>query len=166
MITIRDYIESDAESIGKLIADTYSKYNLARLSSEEIKLALGPFQYAWSLDESHKAKIAGVIRSEWVYVAVDQESIVGVLRGGKERLASLFVLSNYHRQGVARQLVERFEEECQKHAPMVIPSSASAHAVPFHLMMGYKKSTGLRFGWSFDYDGLPIQPMLKVVKIK
>jgi len=166
MITIRDYTERDTESVGKLIADTYSKFNLAHLSPEEIKLALGPFQHAWSQDESHKAKIADVIRSEWVFVAVDNEKIVGVLRGRKQRLASLFVHSDYHHQGVARQLVESFEQECQKYPSMVIRLSATVYAIPFYRKMGYKKSTGLRSGWSFDYHGLPMQPMRKVLKTK
>lgn len=166
MISIREYTESDAEPVGKLIADTYSRFNLAHLSPEELKLGLGPFQHAWSEDETHKEKIARMIRSEWVFVAVDEDEIVGVLRGRKERLASLFVRSDYHHQGVARRLVERFEEECQKDAPMVIRLSATVYAVPFYLQMGYKKSTGLRSGWSFDYHGLPMQPMRKVLKAK
>jgi len=164
MITIREYTEDDAEPVGKLIADTYARFNLAYLSPEDLKLELGPFQHAWSEEEAHKQKIAEMIRSEWVYVAVHQGEIVGVLRGSKGRLASLFVRDDHQRQGVARQLVERFEEECQKYAPMVIRLSATVYAVPFYLQMGYKKSTGLRSGWSFDYHGLPIQPMRKVLK--
>ena len=144
MITIREYTENDAESVGKLIAETYSQFNLAHLSPDELKLALGPFQYAWSDDHTHKEKIASMIRSE--------------------RLASLFVRSDYQRQGVARKLVERFEQECQQYAPMVIRLSATVYAVPFYIQMAYKKSTGLRSGWSFDYHGLPIQPMRKVLK--
>lgn len=164
MISIREYIEDDAEAVGKLIADTYARFNLAILSPEELKLGLGPFQHAWSRDEAHMQKIAEMIRSEWVFVAVDEGEIVGVLRGRKERLASLFVRDDHHRQGAASQLVKRFEQECQKYAPMVIRLSATVYAVPFYLQMGYKKSTGLRSGWSFDYHGLPIQPMRKVLR--
>jgi GNAT superfamily N-acetyltransferase len=166
MITIREYSEKDAEPVGKLIAETYSRFNLVNLSPEDVELCLGPFQHAWSQDEKHKEKIASVIRSEWVFVAVDGDEIVGVLRGRKERLASLFVRDDHHRQGVAMKLVERFEEECQKYAPMVIRLSATVYAVPFYLQVGYKKSTGLRLGWSFDYHGLPMQPMRKVLKAK
>lgn len=110
MISIREYTENDSESVGKLIADTYSRFNLAHLSAEEVKLCLGPFQHAWSQDETHKEKIASVIRSEWVFVAVNGDEIVGVLRGRKERLASLFVRDDHHRQGAASQLVKRFEQ--------------------------------------------------------
>lgn len=164
MITIREYTEDDAEPVGVLIADTYERFNLAHLSPEELQLGLGPFEHAWSQEETHKEKIASTIRSEWVFVAVDEDEIVGVLRGRKERLASLFVRDDHHRQGVARMLVARFEQECQKYAPMVIRLAATVYAVPFYIQMGYKKSTGLRSGWSFDYHGLPIQPMRKVLK--
>ena len=37
MVTIRNYDESDAEKVGKLIADTYSKFNLSFVSSREIQ---------------------------------------------------------------------------------------------------------------------------------
>ncbi len=148
-----------------MIADTDTRFNLAHLSPQDLKSGLGPFQHACSEDEAHKQKIAEMIRSEWVYVAVDEGEIVGVLRGRQERLASLFLRVDHHRLGVARNLVERFEQECQKYAPIVIRLSATMYAVPFYLQMGYKKSTGLRSGWSFAYHGLPMQPMKKNLKM-
>ena len=164
MITIREYTEDDAECVGRLIADTYSEFNLAYLSQEDMNLGLGPFQYAWSLDKAHQQEIARMIRSEWVFVAEDEGEIVGVLRGRKGRLASLFVRGDHHRQGIGRMLVERFELECQKYAPMAIRLAATVYGVPFYTAMGYKKSTGLRFSSSFDFRGLPTQPMRKMLK--
>ena len=107
-----------------------------------------------------------MIRSEWVLVAEDGSEIVRVLRGRKERLGSLFIRGDHHRQGIGRGLVERFEQECQKHAQMIIRVSASMYGVPFYAAMGYKKSTGLRASRSFDGHGLPTQPMRKVLKAK
>lgn len=166
MITIREYTEEDSECVGRLIADTYAHFNLSYLSPENIKSGLGPFQHAWSPEKSHQEEIARMIRSEWVFVAEDEGEIVGVLRGRKERLGSLFVRADHHRQGVGRGLVERFEMECQKYAPMTIRVAATAYGVPFYRAMGYKKSTGLRFSRSFDFRGLPTQPMRKVLKAK
>jgi hypothetical protein len=71
MITIREYTEDDAECVGRLIADTYTQFNLAYLSAEELKSGLGPFQHAWSLGKAHQEEIARMIRSEWVFVAED-----------------------------------------------------------------------------------------------
>lgn len=93
----------------------------------------------------------------------EEGEIVGVLRGRKERLASLFVRGDYQRQGIGRWLVERFEQESIKLGVKVIRLSATLFAVPFYLAMGYKRSTNVRIGWSFEGRGLPNQPMRKVL---
>jgi len=163
MITIRSYTDGDAESVGKLIADTYSEFNLSFVPPEELGLFLGPFRYAGSQEKSHQDAIAQVIRSALVFVAEDEEEIVGVLRGRRERLASLFVRGDYHRQGIGRKLVERFELECLRQGVTVIRVTATLYAVPFYLAMGYKRSTGVRTGRSFEGRGMKIQPMRKVL---
>ena len=163
MISIRNYIESDAVSVGKLIADTYSQFNLSFVPQEQLGLFLGPFQYARSQKESHQEAISQVLKSEMVFMAEDNGEVVGVLRGRKERLASLFVRADHHRQGVGRKLVEHFEQACSQISVTVIRVAATLYAVPFYTAMGYKKSTGVRIGWSFDGRGLKIQPMKKVL---
>ena len=163
MISIRNYTERDAESVGILIADTYTEFNLSFVSSEELDLFLGPFQYARSKEKAHQEAISQVIKSAMVFVAENDREIVGVLRGRKVRLGSLFVRADYHRQGIGRKLVEHFEKECLREGPTVIRVAATLYAVPFYQAMGYKKSTGVRIGWSFDGRGLKIQPMRKVL---
>jgi GNAT superfamily N-acetyltransferase len=164
MVTIRSYTEADAESVGKLIADTYREFNLSFLPPDEVGKLLGPFRYAESKEKAHQESIAQMIRSEMVYVAEDDGGIVGVLRGRTVRLGSLFVSGDHHRRGIGRRLVERFEEECLKQGPTVIHLAATLYAVPFYLAMGYKRSTGVRIGWSFEGRGLKIQPMRKALK--
>lgn len=164
MITIRTYEERDAEQVGRLIADTYSAFNLAFVTPEELGRFLGPFRYAYSQAPEHHTAIAQVIRSAMVFVAEHAGDIVGVLRGRPGRLASLFVKGSYHRQGIGRGLVQRFEQECLRQGSVVIHVAATLYGVPFYLAMGYKKSTGVRIGWSFEGRGIPIQPMRKVLK--
>jgi len=161
--TIRGYRESDARSIGRLIADTYSEFNLSFAPPEGRGPFLGPFRHARSLQKAHQEALARVIRSEMVFVAEDEGEIVGVLRGRKDRLASLFVRGDHHRQGIGRRLVERFEQECLRQRATAIRVAATLYAVPFYLKMGYKRSTGVRSGWSFEGRGLQIQPMRKVL---
>jgi GNAT superfamily N-acetyltransferase len=163
MITIRCYREDDAESVGQLIADTYSEFNLSFASPEEKALLLGPFQHARSPEKAHQEAIAQVIRSEMVFVAEQDGEIVGVLRGRKERLGSLFVRGDRHRQGIGRKLVERFEQECLEQGVAVIRVASTLYAVSFYLKMGYKRSTGVRAGWSFEGTGLRYQPMKKLL---
>jgi hypothetical protein len=53
-VTIRRYLEDDAESVGQLVADTFSEFNLAHASPEERDAYLGPFRYARSPEEAHR----------------------------------------------------------------------------------------------------------------
>jgi len=76
-------------------------------------------------------------------------------------LSSLFVDGHHHRQGVGRTLVERFEQEYTARGVDVFKLSATLHAVPFYLRMGYQKSTGVRTMASFGESGLAYQPMKK-----
>jgi GNAT superfamily N-acetyltransferase len=172
MLTIRQYREGDAKQVGILIADTFHKFNLFELTTQQQEEMLGPFLYERSLDHSHQKAIAQAIRAPTVLVAVLESRIVGVLRGGRvdERgrtvLQSLFVRGNCHRQGIGRRLVERFEKEYTGRGVTVFKLLSTLHAVPFYQAMGYRKSTGMRFIHSFDGRGLPSQPMKKVVKKK
>ena len=164
MVTIRPYTQDDIPGIGRLIADTYSQFNLSFLPQEQMGVFLGPFQHAYSDEPEHIQAIADVVASEIVLVAeTEKGEIVGVLRGRKERLASLFVRGDYQRQGIGRKLVERFEQESIKLGVEVIRLAATMYAVPFYLAMGYKRSTGVRIGTSFEGRGLPNQPMRKVL---
>ena len=60
---IHRYQKSDAPSVGVLIADTYSEFNLSFVPSQELDLFLGPFRHARSPEESHKEAIVREIRS-------------------------------------------------------------------------------------------------------
>jgi GNAT superfamily N-acetyltransferase len=163
VVIVRDYRDDDAESVGRLIADTYSQFNLSFALPEERPLFLGPFTHARSEEASHRVAIAQVIQAAMVFVAEDEGQIVGVLRGRKDKLQSLFVREDYHRQGVGRQLVERFEGECARQGAEKIRVQATLYAVPFYLAMGYKRSTGVRAMSSFEGRGLAYQPMQKVL---
>jgi len=166
MITIRRYRLDDAQSVGRLIADTYGEFNLSFLVPTDRGPFLGPFQHARSTEKAHQEAIAQTICSEMVFVAEEDGEIVGVLRGRRERLASLFVCGDCHRRGIGRSLVERFEQECLDQRVTVIRVASTLYAVPFYLAMGYKRSTGVRIGWSFEGRGLQYQPMRKVLKAR
>ena len=107
MITIRCYHESDSQAVGRLIANTYGEFNLSFAPPEERGPFLGPFRHARSPEKAHQEAIAGVVRAAMVYVAEEDGEVVGVLRGRKGRVASLFVRGDRHRQGIGRRLVHR-----------------------------------------------------------
>jgi GNAT superfamily N-acetyltransferase len=165
MITIRDYDEkTDAQSVSILIAETYRKYNLDFAPPEEQQKLLGPFRHVYSSEKSHRDEIARVLRAEMVFVAENDGEIVGILRGRKERIQSLFVHGDRLRQGIGRRLVEHFEQACARLDSRVIRVAATQYAVPFYRAMGYRKSSGIRNAWSFEGTGLKYQPMKKILK--
>jgi GNAT superfamily N-acetyltransferase len=172
MITIRNYCEADATDVGRLIAETYRTFNLGFATAEEQVDLLGPFQFADSPEPAHQAAIAEVIAAPMVLVAEDAGTIVGVLRGGrvdhKQRtvLQSLFVDGRYHRQGIGRQLVTQFEQECQARSVTVIKLASTLYAVSFYQALGYKRTTGLRTLHSFSGSGSAYQPMKKMLDKK
>jgi GNAT superfamily N-acetyltransferase len=162
-VTIRWYQESDAQNVGRLIADTYGEFNLSFVPPEARGPFLGPFQFARSSEQVHRDAIAQVVRAPMVYVAEDDGEIVGVLRGRSERLASLFVRGDRQRQGIGKKLVERFEQDSIAQGTKVVRVAATLYAIPFYLALGYKRSTGVHAGWSFEGRGLRMQPMRKVL---
>ena len=165
MITIRKYKIEDSAAVGNLIADTFKRYNLGFASPEDQQKLLGPFRNARSSSKRHQSKIAGLIAADMVFVAVrDRKEIVGVLRGSKDKLRSLFVDGNSHRLGIGRKLVERFETECRAQGSEVVRLASTLHAIPFYQSMGYKKTTGVRLTDCFDGTGLPYQPMKKMLR--
>jgi len=162
-IVVRDYRDTDALAAGILIADTYRKFNLNFASADEQIKLLGPFANAHSDVPEELALVAETISAEMAYVAVDGEDLVGVLRGRLGRLQSLFVREDYHRRGVGRLLVERFETACRALGSTQITLASSLYAVPFYLSVGFKRSTGVRNSRSFGEPGLRIQPLKKVL---
>jgi GNAT superfamily N-acetyltransferase len=162
MGTIRPYRACDSERVGRLIADTFSAFNLSFAPPEERDRLLGPFQHARSAEKAHQEAIARVISASMVLVAEEDGEIVGVLRGRKDRLQSLFVHGDHHRRGIGRDLVECFEQACMEQGASEIRVAATLYAVPFYRKMGYKKTTGVRSGRSFE-GRLEWQPMKKVL---
>ncbi|MBN1642059.1 MAG: GNAT family N-acetyltransferase [Anaerolineae bacterium] len=184
-ITVRAYDERDAQSVGRLIADTFGEINLAYAPPEERQLLLGPFRHAYSPDPAHQAAIAETVRADMAFVAEDEGQIVGVLRGRVDlveeadpaqlaasvqgavqrsaKLQSLFVRKDHHHRGIGRRLVEQFERACRQQGATVIRLQATLYAVPFYQAAGYKRSTGVRSCPIFDGTGFPYQPMRKVL---
>jgi GNAT superfamily N-acetyltransferase len=164
MIIVRPYRPSDAPGAGRLIADTFGEFNLAYASPAERELLLGPFCHARSQEPHHQEAIAEALEAEMVYVAENEGDVVGILRGRADKLQSLFVRGDHHRQGIGRQLVERFERECLRQGSTAVKVQATLYAVPFYLIMGYKRTTGVRSMRIFDGARFPYQPMKKVLK--
>jgi GNAT superfamily N-acetyltransferase len=167
VIDIRPYRDADAAGVGRLIAHTYSAFNLTFATPEQRDGLLGPFRFAESAEPAHRAAIAQAIGAPVVLVAEEKGAVVGVLRGGRVDhegrtiLQSLFVDAAHQRRGIGRGLVGRFEQVCRSRGVARIKVASTLYAVPFYQAMGYQRSTGVRSMRSFETDGLPYQPMKK-----
>jgi GNAT superfamily N-acetyltransferase len=100
--------------------------------------------------------IKGFSFSPIVVAAFDGEKIIGIIRGRKEKIINLFVNGRYHKQGIGRQLVSKFELLACRQGAKFIKICASPYAVEFYKKVGYKKTTGVRLK-----KGLKYQPMKK-----
>lgn len=69
-------------------------------------------------------------------------------------ISLLFVLPEYHRQGIARQLVNRAEAICGPHAALEV--NASPYAVPVYERLGFRAQSAER-----EQNGIRYVPMLK-----
>ena len=160
---IRDYRDADAPAVGGLIAETFREYNLSHADREEQDRLLGPFRHAFSDDPNHREAVRSILQSPMLYVAQDGDEIVGVLRGRKNVLASLFVRGDRHGQGIGRKLVERFERDSRALGVTWIRVASTLEAVPFYTAVGFKKTTGVRPCPTFDGTDLRIRPMKKLL---
>ena len=81
VISIRSYREADAAGVGRLIARTYSSFNLGFAPPEQRDGLLGPFLFAESAEPVRRAAIAQAIGAPVVLVAEEDGALVGVLPG-------------------------------------------------------------------------------------
>ena len=162
-MTIRRYRDDDAPEVGRLIASTYATANLGGFPAATRRAMLGPFADAGSDAPEHRRAVAEAIASEIVLVAEEEGRIIGVLRGRRGRLASLFVAAGRQRRGTGSALVDGFEQWVAGNGGGTVKVSSTLFAVPFYRAIGYRRTTGVRRMRSFEGDGLPYQPMGKEI---
>lgn len=151
-VKIRKFKKSDVKKCVELVKKTYLVCNNREGSKQGVQ------QYVSRLDISDKQKLEAFANAPIFYVAENENKLVGLIKGRKDRITNLFVLPQEQGQGIGRLLVERFEKECKKYKPKTIKIRASLFAIRFYERRGYKKSTGIR-----NFHGLKIRPMTKTI---
>jgi len=99
------------------------------------------------------------LRYKIFLIVEDKGKIIGVARGSELRIGNLFVDGKYHKKGVAKKLMKKFEQIAKKRGSDKIKVRASIYATQFYQKIGYKKTTGVR-----RMHGIKIQPMRKNLK--
>jgi len=152
---IRKFRIENTKEIAQLIKKTFRKFS----KNDGPKKAVEAYIHEYNDIEKLKVKFQ---RSPLFYIAEEKGKIIGIIRGDKNRVGNLFVLEEYHGQGVGKELMEKFEKISLSRGSKLIRIRSSLYAVPFYQKMGYKKSGGIIK--TKNLFGLKYQPMLKKLK--
>lgn len=154
---IRKFRKQDTEAVARVIKSTFLKYN----GSEGGKVAVQKYVSRYSID--NLPKIANQFEHDSIlFVAAENELVLGVVRGDEHRVFQLFVDGASHGKGIGRKLMEFFEERAREHGSRFIRLRSSLYAVAFYEHLGYRKTTGLRTSQRFG--DIRYQPMIKRLK--
>ena len=153
MIKIRKFRIGDTKKTTNLISSVFGKFNSREGSKEAVQKYINFYDPKKSNIERIKNNF---IKSPIFFIAVNEGKIVGAIRGAGDRIINLFVDGEYHKQGIGKKLVEKFEKEAKNCGSKRIKIRASLFAVKFYEKIGYKKTTGIRL-----FGGLKIQPMMR-----
>ena len=152
---IRKFKISDTIPVANLISQTFATFN----NMEGTKKAVQRYIDHYNPKKNDVEKIKeGFLLTPLFFVAEEKGKIIGIVRGTKNRVINLFVYGQYHRKGVGKKLMQKFEQEAKKQHSKEIRIRASLFAIKFYQGAGYKKTTGIR-----NFMGLKVQPMLKVL---
>lgn len=150
---IRKLKNSDINETCLLIMNVFSKFN----SNEGSKKATQDYLNYY---DPQKNKIEELIenfsKNPINFIAIENNKIIGIIRGRTEKITNLYVDGTMHKKGIGRALVEKFEKEAINKGSKKIKIKASLFAIPFYQKLGYKKTTGIR-----KFIGFKTQPMKK-----
>lgn len=153
-IRVRRFKKEDTKEVALLIRNVFKKFN-----SEEYfeKSAIQKYLDHFDVRKRGVEEVYKIFsKSTIFYVALDEEKIIGMTRGEEGRLTNLFIDGKYHKKGIGRILMNKFESEIKKMKTKEIKIRASLYATPFYEKIGYKKTTGMR-----NFMGLKVYPMKK-----
>lgn len=153
MVQIIKYKKEFLNQCCKIICTTYKEFNF----SEGTPDAIEKYILNYTTTPSNKILLAeSFSRTPIYYLATDNNKVVGLVRGLNGRVINLFVDKKYHKKGIARKLVKKFEVDNITNGIPLIKIRSSIYAIQFYQKLGYKKTTGIR-----NFRGLLVQPMKK-----
>ncbi len=156
MIRIRKYREKDLCQVASLVSETFRNFNFKDNPSDVSQGYAAYYDTSINLDDIRKRFEDTAL----FFVADKNSQIVGMLRAIENRIVNLFVHENFHKQGIGKRLIHRYERECKKKGYQRIVLRSQIYAAPFYQACGYKKTTGIR-----NKYGLIIQPMKKQLAV-
>lgn len=155
---IRKLKAKEIKEAADLVRRTYSIFNKKEGSKKAVQSYLDLYDSNKNFEKVKKM----FLQNEIALVAINNKKIIGIVRGGKNRVFNLYVDRKYHDKGIGKILMERFEKEAIKRGSKEIRIRSSLYAAPFYKKIGYKKTTGIRMSPRLYY--LKYQPMIKKLK--
>lgn len=156
MFTLRKFQKEDTKTVALLVMNTYMRFNFNEYT---IKSASQEYINHYDPKKNTTQQLyENFQKTPIFYVAVENNQILGMIRGRLDKIVNLFVDGKHHKKGIGRLLVNKFESEARKQKSKEIRIRASLYAVTFYQKMGYKKTTGIR-----NFHGLKIYPMKKII---
>lgn len=141
-VIVRQYQDSDAEAIVKLIGRNFREVNVKDYGEEAVEALVVSHDAAW---------FRGVASYASVYVFCIGDEIIGVgsissFWGSltESILLTIFVLPEYHGQGIGRYIVATLEKDELFLRADRIEIPASITAVDFYRKLGYSYKDGIK----------------------
>jgi ribosomal protein S18 acetylase RimI-like enzyme len=152
-INIREFTEADSREVSDLAMTTFQDYNGDDYFS---KTGIQKVLDSWN-HQKNDHFIEDMRRTDIYFLAVEPRgSIVGLIRGTKNEINSLFVKGDFHNNGIGRILMERFESEAHRQGSHEIRLESSIFATLFYEKMNFEKTSIL-----LNYEGLKVYSMKK-----
>lgn len=137
---IRRAKQEDKEALWLIQTQAIRQQGISHYSSEQIEAWAGGL----TPEESHSRAMEGFSQSiehETVFVAENTDNtLVGfaMLHAQSGKVGAVYVLLNYARRGIGRQLFEALEEEARHLDVATLHVKASLNAVAFYERVGFK----------------------------
>lgn len=150
MMNIRNFKESDADEVSKMLTEqapsVFSKY----YPKEAVDLFVR---------NSRPEELIKSSKEKEIFVAVDDDQIIGTGRLEGDTISTIFVDISYQGKGVGKAIMDYLEKRVrQKGATKVHLADVAINAVGFYEKLGYQETC------SHLYNDIPNTKSLHMVK--
>lgn len=127
-ITIRRFANEDADDVSQLIIDNLSSVNIHDYGEEAVRQLIPFYSPRWLTQFAQNGEM---------YVAEIHSRIVGTATLEQDRIRNMFVLADYHRQGIGRILMQHIEGIARQKGKSRLFLHAGISAVGFYQNLGF-----------------------------
>ena len=141
-MNIRGFKSNDAKILSSIIRKCLVTINNKNYSKKVISRMYNKFS---------PQNIVKLSRTRRIYVAVEKLKLIGTASLEKNRILSVFVEPDLHKQGIGRKLVKHLEITAIKEGYNKIEIPSNITAVKFYEKLGYKKIKKIVSAYGIEY---------------